>query len=1220
MNRNTVLKTAPRSRDSSADATSLLTPDSPIDGSNAESVKQAEKTLISRLVKTQRAIRRVDLFTAFCAFATLAFGVLFLGVLCDCWLLSEGLSTRGRVFFILFLLVVSLVSFLWKLAPVLRRRVNALYAAKVLEETQQDKHNLTINWLQLCREGVLRSIKSSKPALNDATTEQAEETRRAVLQNVALQAARQANNSHSDVSVDCSSLIRWGIALACLALIGAVYVVLSPKSPFASAARIVVPLANIERPQALRFESVSPGDADVFQGDFIDVEAIIPGAKASETVEILWSTEDGRVTNVAIPMESSAPTRFKTSLPEGEEGFRENLLYKVVAGRGTQFESASDTYRVTVHPQPSFRVVKTTLRFPQYTGLTPQTFDNQGDVRAVEGTTVEIVAQANEKLSKAYLLPDGDQTRAVRMDISPSQPEIATVSFTLQWKKSDEQDQKPEFTTYTLQSEDVNGEKNRDAQIYTVSILPDLPPVIRWETEGNGALQIPLNDVLRVNFSAEDPDYSLRRVLLHVAYANLNQGDQADQKSDPKPIELPLSNSQNSSLKPDAPTPFVGVQSLSYPLIPEKLGLKVGDELEYWGVAFDSRFPDANVGTSEKRIFVVVDPVDNPSNPNEEEPKEIQNEESGDAQAPGSSQRDGSSNEQKRENNNPDGKTGDGENSGNQGESDANRSETSGQEGEQSDPASSDNENSGVGETSSGAGESQEQGSEGQEEGSESTQEDGPSKGGEQAPENGQNAEQREGEAESDGTSGETSDENTKGASQTGSSRSDETGEQNPENTSGDNDPSEGDPSENKTPPNEAFQKILDFMKEQQAEAGDGSSDQESSAEKRNNGSPSGQSFERDPSDTQSAPHDSKDEVDPEFNSSDNLDDAQEKRNLPTRTSSEKPSEKSPVYQAENPDKIDPNTRRRQDDVNPQGNDYLAQNVAPDQPETSSPNQKRNDANVMLDPLDQSAGTAADSINRDSPELQGSSNVPEGGAAEVDHDAPDDPNRSSTPNQEKNQSDLPTSMGGNGVPGTGEGPSEQNDSSKTDDGIGASGNRNTSEKDKTTPSSGDSNNEGVAHGGGAAGAGYGEIESSEEQLAPADAPRLQYAEQATNLVLEYLEDNLKDKVDERLLRKLGWTEEEMRAFLEKWRKMRSAALLDDGLNRDQYLEALEKVGLDEYASLDSSEVVDSTRERDHEDGRAKTGSREGSRVKTPDRLSERVRAFNRGVSSGTGLK
>ena len=409
-------------------------------------------------------------------------------------------------------------------------------------------------------------------------------------------------------------------------------------------------------------------------------------------------------------------------------------------------------------------------------------------------------------------------------------------------------------------------------------------------------------------------------------------------------------------------------------------------------------------------------------------------------------------------------------------------------------------------------------------------------------------------------------------------------------------------------------------MKEQQAEAGDGSSDQESSAEKRNNGSPSGQSFERDPSDTQSAPHDSKDEVDPEFNSSDNLDDAQEKRNLPTRTSSEKPSEKSPVYQAENPDKIDPNTRRRQDDVNPQGNDYLAQNVAPDQPETSSPNQKRNDANVMLDPLDQSAGTAADSINRDSPELKGSSNVPEGGATEVDHDAPDDPNRSSTPNQEKNQSDLPTSMGGNGAPGTGEGRSEQNDSSKIDDGIGASGNRNTSGKDQTTPSSGDSNNEGVAHGGEAAGAGYGEIESSEEQLAPADAPRLQYAEKATNLVLEYLEDNLKDKVDERLLHKLGWTEEEIRAFLEKWRKMRNAALLDDGLNRDQYLEALEKVGLDEYASLDSSEVVDSTRERDHEDGRAKTGSREGSRVKTPDRLSERVRAFNRGVSSGTGLK
>ena len=74
--------------------------------------------------------------------------------------------------------------------------------------------------------------------------------------------------------------------------------------------------------------------------------------------------------------------------------------------------------------------------------------------------------------------------------------------------------------------------------------------------------------------------------------------------------------------------------------------------------------------------------------------------------------------------------------------------------------------------------------------------------------------------------------------------------------------------------------------------------------------------------------------------------------------------------------------------------------------------------------------------------------------------------------------------------------------------------------------------------GRSSGSGRGEIEASEERLSPADAPRLQYAEEATNLVLEYLEDNMKDKIDERLLNELGWTEAETRAFLAKWQRMR----------------------------------------------------------------------------------
>lgn len=1172
-----------------------------------ETFERAENLLTSRLAKMQREIRRVDLFTACCSCATLALAVMFVGVLCDGWIFSDGLSVRGRGFFVVLLLVVAFLSFFWKVAPILGRRINALYAAKALEDAQQDKHNLTINWLQLCH----ADKRTVGPHDKDAamSNEQAQEVRRKTLQIVALQAARLSKKTSDETAVDCSSLIRWGIALACLSSLCAVYTILSPKNPFVSAERIVAPTALIERPQALRFDEVTPGDAVVFQGDFLEIEAVISGAKPSEKVEVLWETEDGRISNVAIPMEPVGSSRFKATLPDVEKGFSENLNYRVVAGRGSRFESSSDLYHATVRPQPSFRVEKTTLKFPSYTGLPSQTFENQGDVRAVENTTVEIVARATEKLTRAYLLPDGDQTRAIKMSIHPEEPEIASASFILEW--NDNERRRPLFSTYTLLSEDVENEKNRDAQVYNVSILADQPPTIRWESDSSEVVQVPLNDVLRISFVAEDPDYSIRRAELHVAHGTLQQGDQADQKPNPRPIDIPLS-SDSSKIDPQGPTPYVGPQTLRYALVPEKLGLGVGDELEFWGVVFDSKTPEPNVSVCEKRVFVVVNPVDSPSDPNdvtEEEPAQNDNSDEGTGanSSSKSNERGGEGTENSHES--------DGQNDDDNQNAGSNQQNSHDQNTETSQSADA-NEQTGNGSDTNEASSSDANGQNQDDAESETGTGADSATEGEQHAGSEQNSSADGTETTGTDTANSSTDSPSEGDSTSSEGAPDATNMESKEgsNSSGTaphNNPDDGNPSQD-----EAFQKILDFMNASQNSSTDEGNEPNATGNGDSNeakGSNQQGNNQDETDDTEESQH----EVEPHFEPSDNLSKPREEKKLPTRTSSEKPSEDAPSYRAENPDKIDPNSRRRQGDVDPNANDFLAQNADPNQPESPASSKNPRDRNITLDPLDQSQGTSADAVDQNAPEAKGSAgNVPEGGTTEVDRNETGTSGQSSTSNQPHGQpEDAPQS--------TTETDGQNNsDEQLGTPGVSSGGDSNSSENQSSTnrkgktPSSGGADDLGAAHGGGGAGSGLGEIEQGEEQLAPADAPRLQFAEKATNLVLEYLEDSLKDSVDRRLLKELNWTEEEARAFLEQWKRMRDAASQDDKA-RDKYLEALKNVELDDYASLDDSDSVDSTVTRDSHDSRPRAGSREFSRLKTPDRLSERVRAFTRGVSSGS---
>ena len=154
-----------------------------------------------------------------------------------------------------------------------------------------------------------------------------------------LQAANNAR-THTETSVDYTKLIRWGVAFAVVVAVCSAYVVFSSKNPFIGARRIIAPLAEIDRPQALSFKAITPGDVVAYQGDFLEIEAEIPGTDSSSNVEILYSTADDRLVDVVVPMESSGTSKFHATFPNDSTGLVEDVSYRVVVGRGTRIESS----------------------------------------------------------------------------------------------------------------------------------------------------------------------------------------------------------------------------------------------------------------------------------------------------------------------------------------------------------------------------------------------------------------------------------------------------------------------------------------------------------------------------------------------------------------------------------------------------------------------------------------------------------------------------------------------------------------------------------------------------------------------------------------------------------------------------------------------------------------------------------------------------------------
>ena len=122
-----------------------------------------------------------------------------------------------------------------------------------------------------------------------------------------------------------------------------------------------------------------------------------------------------------------------------------------------------------------------------------------------------------------------------------------------------------------------------------------------------------------------------------------------------------------------------------------------------------------------------------------------------------------------------------------------------------------------------------------------------------------------------------------------------------------------------------------------------------------------------------------------------------------------------------------------------------------------------------------------------------------------------------------------------------------------------------------------------------------------------DEANLDYARKQTELVLNELEDQIRDKeVDQELLDKLGWNEEDLRQFVERWQARRQNAEKNPGKGNQELDDALRSLGLQQkkrQVTGSSNDKTDSMRDL-----------QQGNRTTIPPALREKLKRYNRGIN------
>lgn len=519
-------------------------------GTDQGRLVEYERYIAAQIRKTRGQVKGVEITGAVLRLLVGALVYLLAVALIDHWLLAEGLGMWGRLGALAcFVLGIGVYVAVF-IAPLIARRVNPVYAAHTIEQHQPTLKNSLVNFLLL---------RGSKRELAPA-----------VYQAIEQRAANDLSHVPVETVVDRTRLVRWSYALLVMVAIFALYVVLSPKDPLRSLARMIAPWADLRPPTRVTIEEVEPGHVQAFHGDTLTVSALVRGVSDDEPVTLVYSTNDGQTVDRPIAM-TVAPGdyRHEAQLPDGAHGLQQGVFYYLVAG-----DFATEHYRVEVLTAPAILVTAVDYEYPSYAAIANGRVERVGDIKALVGTKVTVHGRANRAIKEAHLDFDCDGTRDLRMKVVQ---QTTSVTFDLTLNAEG----KAEHGSYQLLFVGVEGRENPQPIRHTIEVAPDRAPTVELVLPEKADLEVPLNGVVGVAVRAEDPDFALRDVTLHAR----------------RGTDVLLRETLHDASSRPHEGEFRGGYIVDLAkLAPEKPGqraLAAGDTIEYWAEARDIKQPTA---------------------------------------------------------------------------------------------------------------------------------------------------------------------------------------------------------------------------------------------------------------------------------------------------------------------------------------------------------------------------------------------------------------------------------------------------------------------------------------------------------------------------------------------------------------------------------------------------------------------------------------------------
>jgi hypothetical protein len=541
---------------------------------------KSERYLAKRLAAAGAEYKGVALTTFLLAAGVGGMLWLACGVVAEHWLVPGGLPAWLRWAWLAAGAVLLAAAVIRWVLPLIRYRVNLVYAARMLEQEHPDLHNDVVN-------AVLAQAH-------------ADETTPLVVKSLRRRAARQLSGRSGDGLVDRGPALKLAYALAALIAAACVYELLAPKSLLVSASRLMAPWLGVAAPSRVRIApptlawsvpggpetvdheravAVVDGVATLIRGRQLVVASDISGLAGEEQPALLVTPvgEEGLAAASGgwrLPLMPAAAGGFRGVLPDASRGLDQSVDIQIAAG-----DARSERIRVAVVDEPAMLVRELQYRYPVHTGQPAETIPWQGDIRGVEGTEVTVVAECNHPLEAAWIDLGADGKRDAPLTIDPKDLARGRGKFTLRLSPDRSA---AEHARYRLLFQPKAASLAQreptvvDKMEYRIEVLPDLAPEIAIEEPVEKVVRVPPDAPVTVRLRAVDPDFGLASVTVETRLAAGAE----------RPGEELLVGARKN---------FRGAATL----IPSALGAGPGQVLEYRGVAKDTRPDAANVATTD---------------------------------------------------------------------------------------------------------------------------------------------------------------------------------------------------------------------------------------------------------------------------------------------------------------------------------------------------------------------------------------------------------------------------------------------------------------------------------------------------------------------------------------------------------------------------------------------------------------------------------------------